>query len=137
MSTNYYCRNKKEYQEWLKKEEWLDGIIKNSIDQLSILELQGWVINSIVDKIKYEYTEQEDYHRYEDFHIGKQSGGYFKLEVQPHYKADLKSLFDWLDTHKTEYEIVDEYERIITVEKLKQIIADCEYGEKWVNYNFS
>jgi hypothetical protein len=137
LSTNYYCRNKKEYQEWLKKEEWLDGIIKSSTDQLIILDLEKWVINSIEDKIKYEYTEQADYHTFEEFHIGKRSRGQFKLEVQPNYKADLKFLFEWLDTHNTEYEVFNEYGETLTVTELKQIILGCEYAEKWINFSFS
>lgn len=137
MSTNYYCRNKKEYQEWLEKEKWLDGIINSATDQLAILDLNKWVIESIADKIKYEYTEQADYHSYEEFHIGKRTGGYFKLEVQPNYSVDLKGLFDWLDDHKNEYEITDEYNKTITAKELKQIILVCKHGEKWLNYSFS
>lgn len=137
MSTNYYCRNKKEYRDWLKKEDWLDGIIKNAISQLEVLALSEWVINSIVNKIKYEYTEQADYHAYEEFHIGKYSGRKFKLEVQHHYKASLNSLFEWLYDNRSEYEIINEYGNIISIEELKEIILSCELGEKWLNYNFS
>ncbi|MEX0595869.1 MAG: hypothetical protein WD512_05145, partial [Candidatus Paceibacterota bacterium] len=137
MSTNYYCRNKKEYLESLIQDEWLDGIIKNAIDQLEVLDLRRWVIDSVIDKIKDEYNEQTDNHKYEEFHIGKRSSGQFKLEVQPNYKPNLKSLFVWLDAFKDEYEIADEYGEIMTVEELRQIILDCEHGEKWLNYSFS
>lgn len=137
LSTNYYCRNKKEHQEWLKKEELVDSIIAKALNELKVLDLSSYAIQSIKEKIKDEYENNLDYTDYEEFHIGKRSSRVFNLEVQPNYSANLKSLFEWLEIHKNEYEIIDEYEQILTIEELKQIISDCEQGEKWLNYSFS
>lgn len=138
MSTNYYMRNKKEYQEWLEKESWIHNIIQEAIEKLKPLDLNRYTLDSIENKIYNEFCHEHSYDKYDEIHIGKYSSGFFKFEVNERFYRALKDEFyKWLDDNKEEYEIYNEYDEILVVDEMKVIIDNAMYGEKWVNYKFS
>ena len=150
MGTNYYLikrENNKELQNLYKKyntlntEELkteLEGIISNSIKNIVdnkyfdkellkdyIDEKIDSLINSTTSYIEDKLVDNKEY-----IHIGKSSEGWlFAFQTQPQWHS-YKEFKEFIKNNKDKYDIMDEYDRIISVKDLLNLIDTIQKDEQ-------
>lgn len=125
MSTNYYFRNKEEYQKQEEANKTNLAKIEKIMNQIRTIVSDEDEISSIQMKL-----ESASYVGYELIHIGKRSGGWKpSFERQEGLYASVKEMKDFYEKNKDVYEIVNEYAVVLSWEELKEELIDWN-GEK-------
>lgn len=124
MGCNYYLKYKvKNIDEYIKVTKILESQ-DSGYGKFEIKELKnGYIVNETYYKDLDEFEDE-----YIDLHIGKSSyGWHFNLCVYP--DLGIRNLNDWINIFNNN-EIVDEYERQVSVEDMLDTITNRQHDDK-------
>ena len=106
MGTNFYLRNKQEFQHSQEKNNVIELKINEMIQQIQTIVDEEEIVRRIQDEL-----EEHARVGYEKIHIGKRSFGWKpSFEKQEHFSS-LRELKQFYHDNKDRYDIVDEYGR--------------------------
>lgn len=146
MGTNYYFRNK---EEWEKLNE-ASIVVANKINE--IMNQISEIVNDEEELLSIRWKLESAAHlECEEIHIGKRSGGWKpSFERQEGLFGSVKEMKKFYEQNKDKYEIVNEYGVVLDWEELKQELLDWngerenlhdaykdEDGYIWHRYEFS
>lgn len=146
MSTNFYLRNKEEYE----KSQEANKKIKSKIKEI-LKEMEPFIEDEEkIKRIEWELEENTTV-GYEEIHIGKRSAGWKPSFEKQEQFSSVRELKDFYQNHQDKYEIVDEYGRVYDWETLVEGLIEWnptgreelhdsykdEDGYIWSNYEFS
>lgn len=146
MSTNYYFRDKEGY----RKQEELNRIIKNKTNE--IMELVNEIVTDEEKQRSIRWRiEDAAYIGYDMIHIGKRSRGWKPIFEKCEEFKSVRGMKKWYDENKSDYEIVDEYDVVLTWSELEDELINwdgeredrgCDTykdidGYNWAEYEFS
>lgn len=114
MSTNYYLKLKEE------KRNQLDNLL-NIIFNEKFKNIYNDEITSIINK---------------EIHIGKSSSGWRPLFERTNYFESLKEFIKFYNDHKSDFDIVDEYNRIISWEEFEKEMIINKSGNFSQDYSY-
>lgn len=115
MSTNYYLRNKEEYNNHSTIMQQRNKIIEGIMKQLEEWNIYGENLYDIQYRI-----ENVANVGYEDIHIGKRSSGWKPLFQKQEQFSSVRELKQFYLNNSDKYEIVNEYGVIYTWEDLEE-----------------
>jgi hypothetical protein len=119
VGTNYYFRNKQDYIAKIQYDERVDYAIREALDILKKVVIVDRHLVEIEWKIR-EHT----YYECEMIHIGKRSVGWKPLFQENENFRSVKELRRFYKDTQFKYEIVDQYDRVLTWEELKSNLID-------------
>lgn len=151
MGTNYYFRNKEEYNNRKTIMDVRNKMINNIMTTLESWNAAGENLYDIQFRI-----ENVANVGYEEIHIGKRSSGWKPLFRKQDQYSNVDQLQEFYESNSEEYEIVDEYGAVHTWDELKNELIDWsgerenrsadiydlkiykdEKGYSWADYEFS
>lgn len=146
MGTNYYFRNKEEQIIKSNFDKKVDSVIKEALGILRKVVIVDRHLNEIESKIR-EHT----YYDCEMIHIGRASFGWSTIFQAYDQFSTVKQMREFYESNKHRYEIVNEYDRVLTWEELETDLINRpkgsshigsgvykdEEGYWWANYEFN
>lgn len=132
MSTNYYLRNKKEYEHHSKVIEQRSKIIDEFMSQLA-----DWNNDESLWSVRFK-IEEIAHVGYEEIHIGKRSYGWKPLFQKQNQFSSFRELEQFYKSNQHIYEIIDECNRVHTWDELETELinwqGERENGDRSDNY---
>lgn len=125
LSTNYYIRT---YEKEVADKYFPDEYASVALPEGSTL----WRIDG-----KKIYIPSQDELVYYEIHLGKRSAGWKPL-FQTHKSAysSVKSMLYFLTRHRDDFRIYDEYDKIMSINELKEELVDWAVGVAHVKYYY-
>lgn len=132
MSTNFYLRNKQQYQTAQKA----NANVKLKIEEI-IKEIESIVDDEDkVKSIKWDLTENAEV-GYEEIHIGKRSGGWKPTFEKQKQFSSVKELEAFYENNQDTYEIINEYDEVLDWDGLvNELITWNPNGKESIQYAY-
>lgn len=120
MSTNFYLRNKKDYE----RSQKANTVIEQKINEI-VKEIKSIIDNE--DEVRKIQWKLEDYSYvgYEEIHIGLRSAGWKPSFERQEQFSTVRQLKEFYQNNKENYDIVDEYGKIYDWEGLENDLIKC------------